>query len=146
MLKIHQQAPDFNLSGTDGKFYQLSALKDKLVVIYFYPKDNTPGCTQEACDFRDNFSKIAKKGCSVFGISKDSMESHKKFMDKYELNFVLLSDSELQAHIAYQVLEEKKTIRSTFLIDKEGKIAKIWSKVSVKNHVEEVLKAIEEIK
>jgi len=146
MLKINQKAPDFALLGTDGKLHKLSALKGKLVVINFYPKDNTPGCTQEACDFRDNLERLTEENCVIFGISKDSLISHEKFKEKYALNFTLLSDPDLEAHVAYQALEEKKTIRSTFLIDKKGKIVKIWPKVSIKNHVEEVLKAIQELK
>ena len=144
MLKMQALAPDFTLPGTDGKLHQLSALKNKLVIIYFYPKDNTPGCTQEACDFRDNFSQLTQENCIIFGVSKDSLSSHEKFKNKYALNFILLSDPELKVHAAYHALEDGKTLRTTFLIDKEGKVAKIWPKVSVKNHVEEVLKTVQE--
>jgi peroxiredoxin Q/BCP len=142
MLTEQTIAPDFTLMGNDGKEYTLSALKGKSVVIYFYPKDDTPGCTKEACDFRDNLPQLIEKDCLVFGISKDSLASHQKFKGKYNLNFVLLSDIDLKVHKAYQVLEETKTIRSTFLIDKTGKINKIWTKVKVPNHVEAVIASL----
>lgn len=140
MLELNQLAPDFELLDQDSKKHKLSDLRNKFVVIYFYPKDNTPGCTQEACDFRDNMDKLSSENCIVFGISKDSLASHLQFRDKYNLNFNLLSDPDLTVHKKYQVLnEEEKVIRSTFLIDKNGKIIKIWSKVKVSDHVAEVV-------
>lgn len=146
MLKLNQLAPDFELSDQDNKKHKLSDLRNKFVVVYFYPKDNTPGCTQEACDFRDNMDKINNEDCIVLGISKDGLASHQNFKDKYNLNFNLLADPDLTVHQKYQVLnEEKKVIRSTFLIDKSGKIIKLWSPVKVPNHVTEVLEAIQEL-
>lgn len=142
MLKENTKAPDFSLVGNDGKHYSLASLKDKFAILYFYPKDNTPGCTKEACDFRDNLSELANRECLVFGISRDSIAAHSKFRDKYELNFILLSDPELEMHKAYQVLEENKTVRSTFLIYKKGKIIKIWPKVKVPGHVDEILELL----
>ena len=142
MLKEGTKAPDFILPGSDGKMHSLLSQKGNLVVLYFYPKDNTPGCTKEACDFNDNLDRLAKKGCIVFGISKDSIQSHKKFIDKYQLNFTLLSDESLETHMDYEVLDTHKVIRTTFLIDKNGMIAKIWPGVSVKGHVDAVLKSL----
>lgn len=142
MLQEHTPAPDFILPGSDGREHRLSDHRGKTVVLYFYPKDNTPGCTQEACDFRDNFEKLARQNCIVFGISRDSTVSHTKFQTKFTLNFTLLSDVDLKVHQAYRALDGTKTIRSTFLIDSAGNLAKFWPKVSVKGHVDEVLQAI----
>jgi peroxiredoxin Q/BCP len=143
MLKEKTAAPDFKLVDSDGNVCTLSALEGNFVVVYFYPKDATPGCTKEACDFRDNFARLTKNKCLVFGISKDGVASHQKFKNKYELNFTLLSDPTLETHEAYQVLDAGKVIRSTFLIDKKGTLVKVWSKVKVPGHVEEVLKVLE---
>jgi peroxiredoxin Q/BCP len=145
MLTEQMQAPHFKLMGNDGQSHSLSSLQGKLVIIYFYPKDNTPGCTQEACDFRDSLSEFKQKGIQVFGISKDSIASHQKFIDKFDLNFILLSDPELKTHKDYYVLDQNKTIRSTFLIDKKGKINKIWQKVKVSGHINEILKSLENL-
>ena len=142
MLKEFSMAPDFRLSGLDGKTHCLSQQKGKYVIVYFYPRDNTPGCTTEACDFNDNVGLIADNNCVVYGISRDGITSHQKFSDKYNLNFILLSDEALDAHKAFKVLNDNKTVRSTFLINKEGKIVKIWPKVSVKDHVKEVVKEL----
>jgi peroxiredoxin Q/BCP len=142
MLEINMVAPDFELLDQDGNMLKLSRLRKKLVVVYFYPKDNTPGCTQQACDFRDNIQALSNEACIVLGISKDGPASHKAFKNKYDLNFNLLVDTDLMVHKAYEVLNEDKVVRSTFLIDKEGKIVKIWSNVKVKNHVMEVLETI----
>ena len=146
MLKENSKAPEFDLPGNDGKQHTLSDLKGKWAIVYFYPKDDTPGCTREACGFRDSFENLKAKGCVVYGISKDPIESHKKFKDKYDLNFVLLSDAELGMHKAYEVLEGSKTIRSTFLIDASGKIAKVWPNVKVDGHVDDVIKTIDALK
>ncbi len=142
MLKEQSKAPEFALPDEEGKKHSLAAHKGKLVILYFYPKDNTPGCTQEACDFRDTLARLTASDCVVYGISKDSESSHAKFIDKYDLNFSLLSDQNLIVHQAYEVLADNKTIRSTFLIDKTGKIAKVWSPVKVEGHVDQVMKAI----
>jgi peroxiredoxin Q/BCP len=152
-LNEGDKAPDFNLATDDGGKIKLSALKGKKVVLYFYPKDDTPGCTRESCDFRDGHPKFKKEGVEIIGISKDSAESHDKFKAKYDLNFTLAADPDLKAIKAYEVWKEKnmygkKTMgveRSTFLIDEKGKIAKAWRKVSVDGHADEVLKAAKEI-
>lgn len=139
------KAPDFVLEGTDGKTHRLSDHKGKPVVVYFYPKDDTPGCTREACDFRDHLATLTQYGATVYGISKDTLNSHQKFYDKYGLNFVLLSDPDQAVHKAFGAIKEGKTIRSTYLIDTKGNIAKTWQPVTVDNHVNAVLKAIEEL-
>lgn len=153
MITEGSRAPDFNLPGIDedGKERQFSLkeLKGKKVVLYFYPKDNTPGCTQEACDFRDNMARL-KKDAVVLGVSTDSVESHKKFRDKFGLDFPLLSDVDRAAVNAYgawgeKVMYGKKSmglIRSTFFIDEKGVVVKAWRKVKVEGHVNEVIGAI----
>ena len=145
MLKEKQLAPNFNLKDEKGHTHTLSDLQGKYVVVYFYPKDDTPGCTREACDFRDNLSALAKENCVVLGISKDDMASHSKFIHKYNINFTLLSDIDFKVHEAYGTRVDSKTTRSTFLIDKKGHIAKIWSPVKVEGHVSAVMKAIEDL-
>jgi len=142
MLMENGSAPLFTLNDHLGKSYSLNDFQGKYVVIYFYPKDDTPGCTREACDFRDNFAVLAKENCVVLGISKDDAKSHAKFTDKYDLNFTLLSDTDFTVHKMYGAAADNKTIRSTFLIDKSGKIAKIWPNVKVDGHVAAVIKAI----
>lgn len=146
-LKVGDQAPDFTLLSDQEEEISLKDLRGKKVVLYFYPKDNTPGCTREACDFRDNFSVFKKHGVEVFGISKDSAKSHTKFKEKYELPFTLLVDDNADVCEAYGVVDKKsmfgKTFlgitRSTFLIDEKGKIKSIWRKVKVTGHVEQIL-------
>ena len=146
-----KKAPAFTLPGDDGDKHKLSDHKGQWVVLYFYPKDNTPGCTTEACDFRDNLARLQAAGAVVYGVSKDSLESHERFRDKHELNFVLLSDPELKVHEKYGAHGEKKmygkttmgVIRSTFLIDEAGKVAKAWRKVRTKGHVDKVLEELE---
>lgn len=150
-ITVGQEAPEFSLPGDDGQTHSLSAHRGQPVVLYFYPKDNTPGCTQEACDFRDNLARARGKGAVVYGVSTDSVVSHQKFREKYSLNFPLLADTERTAHRAYGTWGKKSlygrefegTIRSTFLIDRQGKIARAWPKVSVGGHVDEVIAAIE---
>ena len=142
-----RKAPDFTLKADNGETVKLSALKGKTVVLYFYPKDDTPGCTKEACSFRDGFSEIQKRGAVVLGVSPDSVESHKKFKEKFHLNFPLLSDEEKKVVNAYGVWKEKALYgrkymgveRTTFVIDADGKIKKIFPKVKVDGHYEEVL-------
>lgn len=146
-LAIGQSAPDFTLLSDENVPVTLSALKGKKVILYFYPKDHTPGCTREACDFRDQFSRLQAKGALVFGISKDSVKTHGKFKEKHALPFNLLVDSNADVCEAYGVINKKslfgKTFlgiqRSTFLIDEEGQIRAIWRKVSVNGHVEQIL-------
>jgi len=144
------RAPDFVLPSSTGKSVKLSALKGKQVVLYFYPKDDTSGCTIEACGFRDNIPKFDGLDAVVLGVSKDSLESHAKFIDKYSLNFTLLSDEEGVAHRLYDTWKEKiyygrkymGTERSTFVIGADGKIKKIFRKVSPQGHEVEVLAAL----
>jgi peroxiredoxin Q/BCP len=147
MLKEGQKAPDFNLDDHDGEKVSLKDLKGKTVVLYFYPKDMTPGCTQEACDFRDNWGAVKKKGAVVLGVSADPVKKHQTFREKYDLPFTLLSDEGKKMLKAYGVWQKKKfmgrefmgIVRTTLIIDKSGKVKKIWSPVSVKDHVKEVL-------
>ena len=151
MLEVGNKAPSFTLMGDDGKEYSLEDYKGKKVLLYFYPKDNTPGCTKEACSLRDWNSEIIKRGVTVMGVSKDSIQSHNKFRDKHGLNFILLSDPEKTVHMAYDAWGEKKlygkislgTIRKTFLIDENGNIEKIWNKVAVATHGEDVVKYLD---
>ena len=146
-LNVGDQAPDFTLLSDQEEKVSLKSLRGKQVVLYFYPKDNTPGCTRESCDFRDQFPVFKKHGAEVFGISKDSAKSHTKFKDKYALPFTLLVDDNADVCEAYGVVDKKsmfgKTFlgitRSTFLIDEKGKIKAIWRKVKVTGHVEQVL-------
>lgn len=144
------RAPDFELPSSEGRPVRLSSLKGKQVVLYFYPKDDTAGCTIEACAFRDNLSAFGRMAAVVLGVSKDSLESHSKFIDKYSLNFTLLSDEELKAHRLYGTWKEKinygrkymGTERSTFVIGTDGKIKKIFRKVSPQGHEVQVLAAL----
>jgi peroxiredoxin Q/BCP len=142
MLEENQLAPNFTLVDNTEKSHSLVDVRGKPVVVYFYPKDDTPGCTREACDFRDNLAVLTKENCLVWGISKDNTSSHAKFIDKYDLNFTLLSDTDLKVHKAYGALEDNKTVRSTFLIDQNGKLAKIWPTVKVDGHVSAVMVAV----
>ncbi len=149
-LSIGDKAPDFSLLGDDGKEHSLAQLKGKKVVLFFYPKDDTSGCTKEACSFRDNLSAIKRKGAVVVGVSADSVESHKKFISKYDLNFALLSDESRSVLESYQVWKEKSFMgrkymgieRTTFIIDERGKISHIFRKVKVDGHTEEVVDAL----
>lgn len=148
MLKIGDKAPDFTGKDQDGKEITLSQFKGDKLVLYFYPKDNTPGCTSEACDLRDNYDKFLSKGYKVVGISKDSPKSHQNFIEKHNLPFPLISDTETQIQQAYGVWGLKKmmgreyygTIRKTFVIDKEGIIEDIIEKVNTKAHARQILK------
>ncbi len=143
-------APDFTLPSSNGDKMKLSSLRGKNVVLYFYPKDDTAGCTKEACSFRDNLPKFEKLNATILGISKDSFDSHQKFIQKYGLNFTLLSDEELKVHHLYDTWKEKNmygkkywgTERSTFVIDRDGKIKKIFRKVNVDGHEKQVLDAL----
>lgn len=143
-------APDFELPSSSGSPVKLGSLRGKNVVLYFYPEDDTPGCTREACSFRDNLPKFKGMDAVILGVSKDSLGSHKKFIDKYSLNFTLLSDDKLEAHKLYDTWREKNnygrkywgTERSTFVIDKGGRIMKVFRKVKVDGHEAEVLQAL----
>ena len=151
MVKEGDKAPSFNMPTNTGEEISLSKLKGQKIVLYFYPRDDTPGCTKEACGFRDDLLKYKKDGAVVIGVSKDSVESHQKFIDKYDLNFILATDdgNVCEKYDAWLLknMYGKKYFgigRSTFLIDTRGNINKIWPKVKVDGHVEEVLKAVKE--
>lgn len=147
MLEIGSKAPGFTLPDKNGNSVSLSDFTGKKVVLYFYPKDNTPGCTRQACAFAQNFAKFEEKNTVVIGISKDSAASHLKFAEKYDLPFVLLSDPERQAIEAYGVWQEKKlygkvsmgVVRSTYLINEQGIIEKVMPKVKPDTNAEEIL-------
>ena len=149
-LVVGDKAPDFALPSSEGKPVRLSSLKGKQVVLYFYPKDDTSGCTIEACAFRDNLPKFDNVDAVVLGVSKDSLDSHAKFIDKYSLNFTLLSDEDIAAHHLYDTWREKVnygkkymgTERSTFVIGPDGRVKKIFRKVTAQGHEVEVLAAL----
>ncbi len=148
-LKVGQEAPDFTLTDDRGLPFRLKDfLGKKVVVLYFYPKDFTSGCTKEACGFRDDYKIYEEKGAIVIGVSLDSEESHKKFSEKHNLPFSLLSDNQKEVAKQYGVLGfgSRAAKRVTFIIDKEGKIAWIFPKVDVKKHSKEVLEIIDKIK
>ena len=150
MLEIGKIAPNFKLKDQNNKVMSLSDYKGKNIVLYFYPKDNTSGCTAEACNFRDEFPKFGNLNAVVLGVSPDSVESHKKFADKYKLPFTLLSDEKKEVLEKYEVWKEKSMYgkkymgveRTTYIIDVEGKIKKIFSKVKVPDHNKEVMEAL----
>jgi len=148
-----QKAPDFTLPASGGQKVKLKDLRGSPVVLYFYPRDDTPGCTREACAFRDRSAELAKAGAKVFGVSPDDVASHEKFRDKFELNFPLLADEEHKVAEKYGAWREKNMYgkvsmgiqRSTFLIDAEGTVRKLWKKVSVDGHDQQVLDALKEL-
>ena len=153
-LQLGKKAPSFSIPNESGEKISLAQLKGKRLVIYFYPKDHTPGCTQESCDFRDHFARLKKFGVEVLGVSRDSVSSHEKFKTKLALPYSLLADEEGKMCEAYGVWKEKSLYgrkymgieRTTFLIDAAGKIQKIYPKVSVKGHVDQVIQDIQELK
>jgi len=146
MIKEGSPAPDFTLPADDGSLVSLSDYRGKKVVLYFYPKDNTSGCTTQACDLRDNQARFRARGAVVLGVSPDPVTSHVKFRDKYDLNFPLLSDEDHRVAEAYGAWKEKSMYgrsywgieRSTFFIDEEGVIQEVWRKVKAKGHAERV--------
>ncbi len=143
-LKVGDKAPDFTLKGNDGKMHKLSDYKGEYVVLYFYPKDMTPGCTTEACSFRDDNSAITKAGAKVIGVSVDDVQSHKEFTKKYGLDFLLLADPKKEVVKKYGVLAAYGMAnRVTFIITPEGKIAKIYPHVNPDGHGKEVLAELE---
>jgi peroxiredoxin Q/BCP len=152
MPDVGDKAPAFTLEDQSGKTVKLSDFKGKKVVLYFYPKDDTPGCTREACSFRDEHSALQKAGAVVLGVSPDSEASHAKFAGKYKLNFPLLADPDHAVSEKYGAWGEKSLYgrkfvgiqRSTFLIDGSGKVARVWPKVKVDGHVDQVLEAIKD--
>ena len=147
MLKVGDKAPNFALNDKEGNKRELSEFLGKKVVVYFYPKDNTPGCTRQACAFAESYNEFKEKGVEVIGISKDSVAAHIKFAEKYELPFVLLSDTELEAIKAYDVWQEKKmcgkvsmgVVRTTFIIYEKGNIEKVMPKVKPDTNAAEIL-------
>ena len=151
-MKVGDKAPDIKLMYDQGKQVSLKDFKGKKVVLYFYPRDMTPGCTKEACSFSENQSRVTKLGAVVLGVSADSVESHKKFKDKYDLGFPLLSDPKKETIEKYGVWKEKNMYgkkmmgveRTTFIIDENGKITHIFPKVKVDGHTDQVIKALQE--
>ena len=147
MLEIGTKAPDFTLPDQNGNMHSLSEYRGKKVILYFYPKDNTAGCTKQACGFAERYPQFTEKGAVVLGVSKDSVASHKKFEEKYGLPFTILSDPELVAIQAYDVWQEKKNygktymgvVRTTYLIDENGKIVKAFDKVKAADNPEQML-------
>ncbi|MBW9213003.1 MULTISPECIES: thioredoxin-dependent thiol peroxidase [Terrabacteria group] len=150
MLAVGTKAPAFELLDQDSQKHCLDDYKGKKVILYFYPKDNTSGCTSEACGFKDNYPQFQEKGTVILGVSKDSVKSHKKFQEAFHLPFTLLSDPDLQAIRAYEVWVEKSMYgrkymgieRSTYLINEEGIIEKTFQKVKPKEHSKEVLEVV----
>jgi len=148
-----QTAPAFTLSADDGTKIRLADLAGSPVVLYFYPKDDTPGCTKEACAFRDLKGELQKLGAKVFGVSTDDVASHAKFRDKYGLNFPLLADTDHSVAEKYGAWREKNMYgkksmgvqRSTYLIDRDGKVAQVWKRVQVEGHDQQVLEALREL-
>lgn len=147
-LEVGKPAPDFEAKDQDGNLVRLSDFKGKKVVIYFYPKDNTPGCTTQACNLRDNYEALQKAGYVILGISSDSEKSHKKFIEKQSLPFPLIADEDLKVHEAYGTWVEKSmygrqymgTARTTFIIDEEGMLTEIIQKVNTKEHTKQIIK------
>ena len=148
-----KKAPSFSLADQDGKMHTLEDYKGKWIVLYFYPKDDTPGCTKEACNFRDGLQKFTDRNIQILGMSKDSVKSHKKFADKFHLNFPLLSDESTQTIQAYGAWGKKKfmgreydgILRNTYLINPEGEIVKEYLNVKPEQHANEILKDMEEM-
>lgn len=153
MIEVGSPAPDFNLKNQNNENVSLSDFNGKNIVLYFYPKDNTPGCTKEACAFRDEFAEFQGLDAVIIGISADSENSHKKFIDKFSLPFNLLSDTDKKVIELYGVWKEKVNFgikslgieRSTFVIDKDGIIRKVFRKVKVDGHNEEIKKILKEL-
>lgn len=150
MLEKGTKAPEFSLPDENGEIRNLSDYKGKKLILYFYPRDNTPGCTKQACGFADLYPQFSEKGVEIIGISKDSVASHKKFKEKYSLPFTILSDTELQTIQAYDVWKEKKLygktsmgiVRTTYLLDENGVIIKAMDKVKAAENPEEMLEMI----
>ena len=153
MLETGTKAPDFSLPDQDGVMHSLNRYRGKKVILYFYPRDNTPGCTKQACGFRDLYPQFTEKSAVVLGVSKDSVASHKKFQEKYQLSFPILSDTELEVIQAYDVWKEKKlygkvsmgVVRTTYLIDENGIISKAFGKVKAAQNPEQMLEELNDI-
>jgi len=150
-LKIGDRAPDFSFTDPEGKMVSLKDFKGKKLILYFYPKDDTPGCTAEACNLRDNYQILLKKGFAILGVSADSEQSHKKFIEKYVLPFPLIADKDKKIIKAYGAWGPKNLygkvydgiIRTTFVISEDGKIEHVFKKVDTKNHTDQILEALE---
>lgn len=153
LIEVGKKAPAFSLKDHSGKKHSLKDYLGKKVVLYFYPKDLTPGCTIQACDFTDNIKKYATQNTVVLGVSADSEELHKKFIDKHELKIILLSDEEKKVCEKYGIWQEKKNygksymgiVRTTYIIDEKGKVVKVYKSVRAKGHVEKVLEDLKEL-
>ena len=151
---VGDRAPQFTLQDAQGRKVKLADLKGKKVVLYFYPKDLTPGCTKEACGFRDDLARFEKQDVAVLGVSADDLQSHKKFTEKYDLNFPLLADPDHKVAEVYGVWQEKNMYgrkswgikRTTFIIDESGKIARVFGKVDTSSHSHDVLEALKDLK
>ena len=147
MLKTGEKAPSFKLQDSEGKVHSLEEYQGKTIVVYFYPKDDTPGCTKEACSFRDDYSAFKEAGVEIIGISPDTIESHQKFSEKYDLPFTLLADPDHKVSEAYEVWGQKKSFgreyegvfRTTFIIGPESKIKRVFENVKPSDHSQEVL-------
>ena len=147
-LEVGKKAPEFEVKDQNGNLVKLSDFKGKKIVLYFYPKDNTPGCTAQACNLRDNYEALQKAGYVVLGVSSDSEKSHQKFIEKQNLPFMLLADEDLKVHEAYGTWVEKSmygrkymgTARTTFVIDENGNLSEIIEKVNTKEHTNQILK------
>ncbi len=152
LIEVGKKAPAFSLKDQDGQTHKLADAKGGWVVLYFYPKDDTPGCTKEACQFRDRSKDLAKRGAQVFGVSPDDVKSKAKFANKHDLNFPVLADEGAKVCTKYGVWQEKSmygktymgVVRTTYLIDPAGKVAQRWDKVKVPNHSQAVLDALDE--
>ncbi len=153
MIEEGEKAPDFTLPSDEGEDVRLSDLRGKKVILYFYPKDDTPGCTTEACEFRDALPRFQKEGAVVLGVSPDSVEDHRGFKEKYDLTFPLLADEERSVAEAYGVWREKNVYgkkkwgieRTTFLIGEDGAVRKVWKRVRPKGHAESVAEAVTQV-
>jgi peroxiredoxin Q/BCP len=151
MIKEGDAAPDFEARDAEGNNVKLSDLRGQKVVVYFYPKDDTPGCTKEACSFRDSFAEFGRRGIKLLGVSTDDEKSHRKFAEKYSLPFTLLADTDHAVADAFGVYGEKQfagrkymgVSRTTFLIDEQGRVRKVLDKVNVEEHADEVMRAFE---
>ncbi len=154
MPKVGDKAPDFEALDQDGRKTTLKQFKGKMIVLYFYPRDNTPGCTKEACSLRDRYTRFKKKNIVILGISKDSQKAHLGFIEKYDLPFLLISDTDKKVQELYNVWQEKNmygkkvmgTVRTTFIIGQDQKIVHVFNKVDCENHAEEVLEKLEELR
>lgn len=152
-MELNTLAQDFSIAGSDGNIHKLSDYRGKKVILYFYPKDNTPGCTNQACDFRDSYQEISDYNAIVLGVSRDSLTSHDKFITKLGLPFILLSDENEEVCNMYDVIKEKNMYgkksfgieRSTFIIDENGILIKEFRKVKVKDHINEVLETLKKM-